>query len=254
MSAKVTPTATKAGSGPLKSFEADKDGHHKGYIEFEAPTKQVANAINDIFKKAECKASRRKRGASILKRVDNNIIDCLMRGTTNIIDAMRTGQPLQCLAETARNALQNIPLPNFHDQQYAAAYGQALVANAEAVPRIFNGIPQNQIVMTITFAYLLSAANVQHRLMEESKIVLADEALAKFEEDFKPVCPEKGSPNFPKCDSSICQGKDGKCTVSPMKPCDCGGNKFNCPKGKDKVTPAPLPQVCLQHFFHREPS
>ena len=237
----VTMTATESDSpsatsgGPLSTVTADADGHSKGDIEIKAPSNEVANALNEFFKEGDCPAPNSKRGVAMEKRVDDNIEDCLLDGFTNILNAMGINGDLHGLAETAMQVVQNFPLPTFQDQQYAAAFGQALVNGADAVPRYLNGIAQNRIVLTTTFVFLLSTANVQHKLMEESKMVLAQEQLLTFEEEFKPACPEKGDKYYPKCDLFICQGKDGVCTVPPMKPCSCDEGNSNCPGDYDQV-------------------
>ena len=242
VSVKVTATqiasASGVSGGPLSTITAEGNGHTRGDIELDAPNNDVANAINDFFKKANCQAPLSKRGTPIDKRADTTIAVCLLSGFTNIVNAMGVGQPLYGLAETAMQVAQSFPLPTFDNQQYAAAFGQALVVGADAIPRNINGVAQDRIVPITTFLYLLATANIQHKLMEGGKIVLAQEQLLKFEQDFKPTCPAQGDAHYPKCDSFICEGKNGLCTVSPMKPCPCDGGKSNCPTDDKMVSPA----------------
>ena len=230
----VKVSATRTGLGPLKTFTADGNGHAKGDIELDAPNNDVTKAINDFFKRGDCQVQRSIRGKIANKRVDTNVGDCLLDGFTNVLYAMGVNQPLHGLAETATQIVRNFPLPTFENQQYAAAFAQALVNGVDTIPRIISGIAQNRIVLTSTFVFLLSTANVQHKLMEQSKIVLASEQLLNFDQDFKPICPAKGDKYYPQCHSFICEGRNGLCTVSPMRPCPCDGGKSKCPTNEDE--------------------
>lgn len=62
--------------------------------------------------------------------------------------------------------------------------------------------------------------------------MLAAEQLVKFDEEYKPVSPQNGDKNFPRCDLFICQGKDGRCAGSPLKPCECDDKNSKCPDRK----------------------
>lgn len=124
--------------------------------------------------------------------------------------------------------VQGFPLPTFDNQDYAAVFTQALIIGANTLPNIIHDIANNEHVLTSTFVYMLATANIQNKLMEDSKIVLAQEQFLKWDEEFTPTCPAKDDEDFPKCDLPICQGKDGFCTASPLKPCPCDGGKSTC--------------------------
>ena len=210
----------------MKTLAADRNGHHKGDIELDAPNEDVAQAINAFFMEANCQA---KRSIELDVRADNDVQDCLRDGFTNILTAMGVNQPLHGLADTARQVAQNFPLPTFDNQQYAAAFTEMLVYGADEIPRVISGIAQARIVLTTTFLFMLTSANINHQLMEEGRIVLEQERFVKFQEDFKPTCPQTGDKHYPKCDSFVCKGKNGLCTVSPLKPCPCDSDKSDCP-------------------------
>ncbi len=226
ISAKIT--ATSSGQGPLKTLTADGNSHHKGDIELDAPSKDVADKINNFFKKSPCQAPKSKRGTKLDRRVDVHVQECLRTAFTNIVNALGADQPLHDLAAPAIRVFQDFPLPTFENQDYAAVFTQALVIGANTLPNIVHDIANNQLVLTSTFLYMLATANVQQKLMEDSKIVLAQEKFLKWDEQFKPTCPAKDAKEFPKCDLPICQGKDGLCTVSPLKPCPCNAGKSKC--------------------------
>ncbi len=240
ISAKVT--ATDTASGGLKTLSADGNGHHKGDIEIDAPNNDVGEALNNFFKKEkQCNANTKKRGVELDKRVDTDLRDCLVNGFNDIMNAMGNGQPLQGLRDTAMQVTRNFPLPTFDNQQYAAAFGQALVAGAmpNGLPRLNPNIGPDQIVSATTFIFLLSTANVNHQVMQDSKLVLAQENLLKLNEQFKVACPAQGDNNFPNCDLPICKGTGGFCTVDPLKYCSCGDGK--CPtKIEEKVCSTPI--------------
>lgn len=226
ISAKIT--ATSSGSGPLKTLTADGNGHHKGDIELDAPNKDVADKINSFFKQGACQAPTSKRGMELDKRIDTHVQDCLRTTFTNILNALGANQPLHDLAAPAVRIVQDFPLPTFDNQDYAAVFTQALVIGANTLPNIIPDIANDQLVLTSTFVYILATAHMKGKLMEDSKMVLAQEQLLKWDEEFKPTCPAKGDKEFPKCDLPICQGNDGLCTVSPLKPCPCDGGKSKC--------------------------
>lgn len=126
ISAKITATATALGG--LKTLSADESGHHKGDIEIDVPNNDVGETLNNFFKKEkQCNANTKKRGVELDKR-DTDLLDCLVNGFNDIMNAMGNGQPLQGLRDTAMQVVRNFPLPTFDNQQYAAAFGQALVA------------------------------------------------------------------------------------------------------------------------------
>lgn len=253
ISAKIT--ATSSGSGPLKTLTADGNGHHKGDIELAAPNKDVADKINNFFKQGACQAPKSKRGMELDKRVDSHIQDCLRTAYTNILNALGADQPLHDLAAPAVRVVQGFPLPTFDNQDYAAVFTQALVIGANTLPNIIHDIANNELILTSTFVYMLATANIQNKLMEDSKIVLAQEQFVKWDEEFKPTCPAKGDKEFPKCNLPICQGKDGLCTVSPLKPCPCDGGNSKCETDYKKFvsrTPNIYP-VCTENLIISQP-
>ena len=239
----ATITATDSGPGPLKTLTADGNGHHKGDIEIDAPNKDVAEKINNFFKQSACKAPKPKRGMELNKRVDTVLQDCVRTAFTNILNALGADQPLNELAAPAVRVAQDFPLPMFNGQDYAAVFTQALIIGANTLPNIIHDIAQNELALTSTFIFLLATANVKNQLMQDSKMVLAQEQLLRWDEEFKPTCPAKGDKNFPKCDLPICQGKNGLCTVSPLKPCPCD-TKSTCEKDFKKFVSCP-PNISL---------
>lgn len=214
-------TATSTGSGPLKTLTADGNGHQEGDIELDAPNNDIADEINNILKQSTCQAPQSKRVRQLQKPVDTDIQECLLKIFIELLNAFQEGQPLHDFVTEVMQRIHNFPLPVFDIEEYASAFTQALVIGANTIPKIQLDIRNTALVAAITFIYFLAAAGTQNRLMEGSKIVLAQANFVKWNEDFQPKCPAKGDEEFPKCDLSICQGKDGSCTVSPLKPCPC---------------------------------
>ena len=232
----ITLPATQASTGPLSTITADGDGHHKGDIELDAPTDDDAKAINNFFKKGKCQASPSRRSIELDKRVPN-VLDCLLDNTQNILNAMGVNGALHGLAQPAMQVARNVPLEGFADPQYDEAYRQAIVFGAAALPRVLNNIPQERIVPATTFVFLLAVADFTETLMQIRSIYF-EAKLFLYDQGYHPTCPTKDSKFFPKCDSFICEGKNGKCTVNPMKPCACDdGKKQKCsPHVKDRVS------------------
>ena len=88
---------------------ANGDGHTKGDIKINAPTDDVAKALNDFFRKGKCQTPPSKRGTNLDKRIDN-IVDCLVNDLLNIITAMRGNGVLSGLAQPAMQVAQNFTL------------------------------------------------------------------------------------------------------------------------------------------------
>ena len=242
ISAKLTPTPVDINSSPLKTLTADENGHAKGDIEIDAPSEEVAKAINDFFGESKCQLPISKRKNNLKQRKDEGVAECLLNGFENLLNAMAAEGPLNGLAKTAAQVAQDFPLPTFDDPQYAAAFGRAVAVGGEVVPRVITGISQNRILAAITLVFFLSAANVRHELMNGGKIVLSQKSLVKFSNDSHATCPTE---NRPKCNLFVCQGKDGKCTTPPLASCPCDEDDKQCPEDEDDWVSSPSGKIWL---------
>ena len=222
-------SAPSATSGPLSFAAADGSDHKKGDIEIDAPSDAVANALNDVFKKGKCEAPQ--SGANLAKRVDNALVDCLTNDFQALLDQIQGNGPLHDLGQQAMQVAPNFPPPNFQDQNQAAAFGQIIAVAADRVPQAIQQIPQRSVVRVSIYVFMIQLARYAQKFMQNRKIFLPGNLVNN--QPFKLACPQKGSGYYPKCDSFLCEGKNGQCTSEIMKPCGCDSG--NCPSSVDQL-------------------
>jgi len=219
-----TPSPT---GGPLSIAAADGSNHKKGDIEIDAPSDEIANALNNIIKKGKCEAPQ--SGAQLAKRIDTAEVDCYVSDFQELLNQMQGNGPLHDYGQQAMQVAPDFPLPNLQDPNQAAAFGQIVAVAANRVPQAIQRIPQNSVLRATIFLFWIQVARHAQILMQNRRIFLPGNLVNN--QPFKLVCPAKGTDYYPQCDSFLCAGQNGQCTSIAMKPGGCD----NCPSDVDQL-------------------
>ena len=187
-----------------------------GKIQIELSTDESAKALNEELKKGKCEAAP-KPDSGLEKRLDDDVVDCLVNDFRDILENMRDGGALNELREQALQVAPNFPLPNFENEQYQAAFAQALVLADRRMPQVLGNVNRNRIRSGSIYLFMITLARFLEVFVERRVLVVE----IHFSADYHLTCPNKNSMWFPNCESYICQGKEGRCTTMALSSCSC---------------------------------
>lgn len=215
-------------SRPIEYVGSDGDGHVKGDVHIQL-SNEAATSANNFFgnRDGTCQAKNRKRVP------DAGVVDCLWEDLTSSIFGLGEGRELNQLVPQFPAVPADLPLPNFVDENVAAAYGRFIPYAADHLPQYTPGLAQQLLIPAATLLFFIVTSETLKgvQFVGEDLYLSAKDLFSS--DTFALSCPDLNGPFAPACSRFYCQGENEVCTNPIMKPCGCVPTE--CPYPQDMV-------------------